>query len=126
MGIYDHTRTAMGARCLRRWFKQPLRDRARLKARQEVVTAWLADDNLDGIRNIFPGCSDLERILSRVATGNAKPEIWPAYAILCVYCLGLLNYVFRLGIYWTDNDRYYVRMSSNCWSVPSPKNRRLC
>lgn len=74
VSIYDHTCTAMGARCLRRWFRQPLRDHARLEARQATVAAWLEEDHLDEMRRTLSGCADLERMLSRVATENAKPR----------------------------------------------------
>lgn len=94
VGIFDRTRTAMGARCLRRWFAQPLRDHAELEARRAVVAGWLdAAPQIDDVRALLYDCADLERILARVATGNARPrdlsgivktlELMPAIIALC-------------------------------------------
>ncbi len=69
LGILDQNKTAMGARLLRRWLTQPLRDHAILKERQ--ISIQETDDLLrDGLR----GSGDIERILARVALGSARPR----------------------------------------------------
>ncbi|MFN2349006.1 MAG: DNA mismatch repair protein MutS [Thioalkalivibrio sp.] len=72
--VLDETATAMGSRLLSRWIHQPLRQREALKARHGAVAQLLDNrsyrDLHDGLRRI----GDLERILSRVALGSARPR----------------------------------------------------
>ncbi len=74
IAIHDLTTTAMGARCLRRWFAQPLRDRAVLGQRYIMIDNLLTVADLDGLRALLKQCSDIERIQSRLALGNARPR----------------------------------------------------
>lgn len=73
IAIVDSTVTAMGARLLRRWLAQPLRDRARLEARLATIT-WLRGQDYRGLRSVLRGLADLERIVSRVAMQRARPR----------------------------------------------------
>ena len=94
VGIFDRACTTMGARCLRRWFARPLRDRKQLWARQDVVAAWIDDaDATEALRKLLSDCADIERILTRVAMRSARPrdlsgilrtlELLPAIIALC-------------------------------------------
>ncbi len=74
VAIHDHAATPMGARCLRRWFAQPLRNRALLRQRHDMIEELLARADLDGLRALLKQCSDIERILSRLALDNARPR----------------------------------------------------
>ena len=74
ISIHDHAATAMGARCLRRWFAQPLRNRGVLQQRHEMIGELLAQADLRGLRDSLKRCSDAERILSRLALDNARPR----------------------------------------------------
>ena len=72
--IYDKTSSAMGSRCLRRWFGQPLKDHDRINNRLDAV-AWLLDDgDRDAITQKLKKISDLERIISRLALLTARPR----------------------------------------------------
>lgn len=72
--VIDCTKTAMGARLLRRWVNQPLRDQDQLLARQSSIEDFLQSHTGDHLRQIFTGCGDVERILARVALGSARPR----------------------------------------------------
>ena len=75
LSTLDFTRTAMGARLLRRWIGQPLLDLATLQQRMEGTTFF--HSNLlrrQQIRTLLSRISDLERIMSRVRLGAATPR----------------------------------------------------
>lgn len=75
LGIVDATRTAMGARHLRRTLLQPLRDRAALEARLDAVAALQGDVALRQCLGAeFDGMPDLERLAGRVAQRRADPR----------------------------------------------------
>ena len=74
IGLFDRACTPMGTRCIRRWFAQPLRDHAQIKERQDVVASWLEESQLTALRDHLSQACDLERVVSRVATGHARPR----------------------------------------------------
>ncbi len=74
IGVLDHTKTAMGSRLLRRWVNRPLRDRARVEARHEAIEALFAEEAFRPLQRELGQVGDLERILSRIALGSARPR----------------------------------------------------
>ncbi len=75
LGVLDLTRTAMGARLLRRRIAQPLLDRAALEERLDGVQAFYDDTALRAeVRTLLKGLPDLERLANRVVTGVARPR----------------------------------------------------
>ncbi len=74
MGVLDRTKTAMGARLLRRWINQPLREQVFLRNRQLCIEELLRVFLHSILRNILGGSVDVERILARVALGSARPR----------------------------------------------------
>ncbi len=74
VGIHDHTVTSMGARCLRRWFASPLRQREALQKRQELIGELVHKETLHNLRAILGRSNDLERMLARVVLETAKPR----------------------------------------------------
>jgi DNA mismatch repair protein MutS len=72
-GIMDRCATPMGSRLLRAWIQRPLRDRDDLLARQDAVAALLEGAGL-ALAGMLEGLGDLERILTRVALGTARPR----------------------------------------------------
>ncbi len=75
LGVIDQTATPMGARLLRRWMVFPLKDIQPINERLNMVEHFFrqpafrqcVDDELQRI-------GDLERIVSRVATGRVSPR----------------------------------------------------
>ena len=72
LGVLDATKTAMGARALRRLVGQPLRDPTELRWRQEVVGALVARPVVRGaVAAGLAGVGDLERLTARIGQGQA-------------------------------------------------------
>ncbi len=64
----DKTKTAMGARKLKRWLLQPLRDTDEIKYRCGIVESFYHNQILlSKIRDSLSGILDIERLTSRVA-----------------------------------------------------------
>ena len=74
LSVMDSTRTAMGARMLRRWLHRPLRNLDVLGERQDVITELCADFRYEALRECLRRIGDIERILSRVALRSARPR----------------------------------------------------
>jgi len=71
----DKCRTPMGSRLLRQWLSMPLMDLKRLSDRYDVVEFFTRNEEaLRDIRERLDRVGDVERILSRVATGKALPR----------------------------------------------------
>ncbi len=75
LSILDKTVTALGARLLRQWLKEPLLDPEKIDERLKVVA--ILNKMVMGreeIIAILGQISDLERLVSRVNYGNATPR----------------------------------------------------
>ncbi len=71
--LLDRTKTAMGARMLKRWIDQPLLDREEIERRLDAVEAlqqdWMRREELRGeLGEVY----DLERLVGRIAYGTAN------------------------------------------------------
>ncbi|MGH2514914.1 MAG: DNA mismatch repair protein MutS, partial [Ktedonobacterales bacterium] len=75
LDVLDVTRTAMGARLLRRTLLQPLTDRAQLEQRLDAVSE-LRDHSLlrEHVAVALDGLADLERLSARIVHGSATPR----------------------------------------------------
>ncbi len=75
LSTLDFTRTAMGARLLRRWIGQPLLNMDDLERRMDG-TSYFHSNLLrrQELRSLLSRISDLERIMSRVRLGTAPPR----------------------------------------------------
>ncbi len=73
--VLDLTVTPMGSRLLRRWLEQPLLDCDAILARHEAVER-IATQNMNrgDLRECLKRVSDLDRLVSRAATGIAGPR----------------------------------------------------
>ena len=75
ISVLDETVTAMGARLIRRWIEQPLLDIGTIQARQNAVERFVGQAIVRGdLREALRKLSDLERLVSRAATGMAGPR----------------------------------------------------
>jgi DNA mismatch repair protein MutS len=72
--VLDHTSCNMGARLLRRWIAQPLRDKTALLERQAQVDYLLQQQLADAVLAELKDIADLDRILTRVSLGSARPR----------------------------------------------------
>jgi len=75
LDVIDRTLSPMGSRLLKRWLALPLKDINKIRSRHEVV-AYLKDNQeiLQKIQYQIKQISDLERLISKVATGKISPR----------------------------------------------------
>ena len=75
LDVIDKTISPMGGRMMKRWLALPLKNVQKIKARHKVV-AYLIDNRteLDNIQKNIKKISDLERLISKVATGKICPR----------------------------------------------------
>ncbi len=73
--IIDRTLSPMGGRLLKRWLALPLKNLDRIRERHEVV-AHLKDseESLEKIQHWIKPMGDLERLISKLATGKINPK----------------------------------------------------
>ena len=75
LGVIDKTTTPMGGRMLRRWMVFPLKDLNPIRERHDIVEYFFRDTAFrQGIDEQFQRVGDLERIISKVATGRVSPR----------------------------------------------------
>ena len=72
--IMDKTATAMGSRLLKRWLNRPLRDHNLLRQRQGLIAQLQEQYATEELHSSLKQVGDVERILSRVALGSARPR----------------------------------------------------
>jgi DNA mismatch repair protein MutS len=73
--VLDQTITPPGSRMMRRWMVLPLKELAPINERLEIVAHFLNDtDFKDIVCQHLPEIGDLERIISKVATGRINPK----------------------------------------------------
>ncbi len=88
--VLDKTRTAMGARMLRRWLEQPLLSVPRIQRRQNAVEVFFNDMMLrEKAEKLLAGVNDLERIASRVVYGTANGRDLRSLHQVCLRLPGL-------------------------------------
>jgi DNA mismatch repair protein MutS len=75
LDVIDRTLSPMGSRLLKRWLALPLKDIHKIRNRHEVVS-YLKDNQeiLQKIQYQIKQISDLERLISKVATGKISPR----------------------------------------------------
>ncbi len=75
LDVIDRTISPMGGRLLKRWLALPLKDINRIKKRHEVVKYILENDEFHQVSSYqIKQISDIERLISKVATGKVSPR----------------------------------------------------
>ncbi|WP_165818096.1 DNA mismatch repair protein MutS [Flavobacterium sp. 103] len=75
LDVIDKTLSPMGGRLLKRWLALPLKDANKIKSRHQVVSYLKENqDVLKNIQNQIKQISDLERLISKIATGKVSPR----------------------------------------------------
>lgn len=72
--LINDCQTAMGGRLLGRTLMQPMRDTAQLDERLDAIEVLLKGYHEAPVRLVLKEISDIERVLSRVALGSARPR----------------------------------------------------
>ncbi|MCG2610777.1 DNA mismatch repair protein MutS [Flavobacterium sp. SM15] len=75
LDVIDRTLSPMGARLLKRWLALPLKDTKKIQGRHEVVD-YLKENQevLHKMQYQIKQISDLERLISKIATGKVSPR----------------------------------------------------
>ncbi len=71
--LVDSCRSGMGSRALRQWLTQPLRERRIASQRHDAIEVLLHTD-LDALRELLRGVSDVERTTARIALRQVRPR----------------------------------------------------
>jgi DNA mismatch repair protein MutS len=75
LDVIDRTLSPMGSRLLKRWLALPLKDIHKIRNRHEVVSYLKGNQEiLQKIQSQIKQISDLERLISKVATGKISPR----------------------------------------------------
>ena len=74
LSVLDRSRTVMGSRLLRRWLHRPLRDTGVLESRLDAIAALLEQYRFETVRERLSPIGDVERIMTRIALGSARPR----------------------------------------------------
>lgn len=72
--LVNDCQTAMGGRLLSRTLMQPVRDTALLDARLDAIEQLIQGYHESPVRLVLKEIGDIERVLSRVALGSARPR----------------------------------------------------
>ena len=72
--LMNDCQTAMGSRLLSRTLMQPMRDTAVLDARLDAIETFLSQFAEAPTRLVLKEIGDIERVLSRIALGTARPR----------------------------------------------------
>mgnify|MGYP001209941677 CR=1 FL=1 len=75
INIIDQSKTAMGARLLRRWLAFPLKDIKPIEGRLKCVKEFLHEESLlEGTLEALSQIIDIERVMAKIATEKISPR----------------------------------------------------
>jgi DNA mismatch repair protein MutS len=75
LDVIDLTVSPMGSRMMKRWLSLPLKSADRVRSRHEIVKLLIQKEGLrDALIERLDAMSDLERMISKVATGRIGPR----------------------------------------------------
>lgn len=74
VSVIDRTSNPMGARKLRAWLQQPIRDLQIIALRQDRVAKLINDELCSDVAGVLSSMHDMERILTRVLLRSVQPR----------------------------------------------------
>lgn len=75
LDVIDKTISPMGGRMIKRWLALPLKNLEKIKRRQQIVSFLYDQDvTLEKFQHHIKEMGDLERLISKIATGKANPK----------------------------------------------------
>ena len=123
--LLNTTVTSMGARLLRDWLSQPLRDRDLIRQRLHASDALR--DALPAIQGVLSEWADIERIVTRVALKTARPRDLSALRDALASTPGLHQHIcqlqsqalVRLSSYFCPDERIHAGLSATLRDEPA-------
>lgn len=94
LSVLDKTACTMGSRLLKRWLGRPLKQHRLIQARQQSIKEIIRFQQDTTAHQLLRQCSDVERIVSRIALKSARPRDLVALR----HTLGLLPEITQLII----------------------------
>ena len=75
LDVIDKTISPMGGRLLKRWLALPLKNVEKIKRRHQVISYLFEEETtLHKLQNWIKQIGDLERLISKIATGKISPK----------------------------------------------------
>lgn len=74
VSVIDRTANPMGARKLRAWLQQPLRNRVAIEQRQNRVAVLMNHSICNDVAQVLASIYDIERILTRILLRSVQPR----------------------------------------------------
>ncbi|EAR02183.1 DNA mismatch repair protein MutS [Maribacter sp. HTCC2170] len=75
LDVIDKTISPMGGRMLKRWLALPLKNIEKIRRRHQVISYLTSEETvLQKLQNNIKKMGDLERLISKVATGKINPK----------------------------------------------------
>ena len=75
LDVLDETQTPMGSRMLRKWILMPLKEKVLIEERLSVVEYLINNQHFTcQLTDIFKQMGDMERMVSKIATGKINPR----------------------------------------------------
>ncbi len=111
-GVIDHTKTAMGARCLRRWIGQPTLNIATLKERHQAIDAFIHSNIYPELQEQLKLIADIERIRARIAIQTARPRDLTALRDSLIHLPTIQSFIKQ----FTDG-----RLGNLCQQIDTPQ-----
>lgn len=73
--VIDKTLTPMGARMLKKWMVLPLKEKVMIEERLAIVSYFIDNESVaDEILSTMKNVGDVERLVSKIATGKISPR----------------------------------------------------
>ncbi len=111
--ILDKSATPMGSRLLKRWLHFPLRDIEVLTNRQDTIAQIITNELHLDIHPLFKGLGDIERIVSRIALGSARPRDFARLRFALQQLPQLQDYLSQAG------KGYIHQLGQSCLPIPA-------
>jgi DNA mismatch repair protein MutS len=75
LDVIDKTISPMGGRMLKRWLALPLKNIEKIRRRHQIISHLIGEENvLSKFQHYIKQIGDLERLISKVATGKINPK----------------------------------------------------
>ena len=119
--VLDHTVTPMGGRLLHRWMALPLKEVRPIRNRQMVVEYFFRHpDEREAITEQISAIQDMERIVSKIATGRIAPR----EMVQLAQALQALVTIREVCLQAEDNE--YLRLLGEQIDLCEAMRERIC